>query len=79
MPTELGHDRFDISPMPTDGSPYDDDPKEAVYLVVNGLPAHKTRRVKDYVASTKGRLSLHFLAAYAPGPLLRNELFASNR
>ena len=37
-----------------------------VHLVVDGLPAHKTKLVKDYVASTKGRLSLHFLPGYAP-------------
>ena len=37
-----------------------------VHLVVDGLPAHKTALVKDYVASTKGMLSLHFLPGYAP-------------
>lgn len=37
-----------------------------VHLVVDGLPAHKTRLVKDYVTSTKGRLTLHFLPGYAP-------------
>ena len=37
-----------------------------VHLVVDGLPAHKTKLVKDYVVSTKGRLSLHFLPGYAP-------------
>ena len=37
-----------------------------VHLVVDGLPAHKTRLVKDYVASTEGRLRLHFLPGYAP-------------
>jgi transposase len=35
-------------------------------LVVDGLPAHKTKLVKRYVESTKGRLSLHFLPGYAP-------------
>jgi transposase len=34
--------------------------------VVDGLPAHKTRLVKQYVASTDGRLTLHFLPGYAP-------------
>ena len=33
---------------------------------VHGLPAHKTALVKDYVASTKGLLTLHFLLGYAP-------------
>jgi transposase len=37
-----------------------------VHLVVDGLPAHKTKRVKDYVASTNGMLTLHFLPGYAP-------------
>jgi transposase len=37
-----------------------------VHLVVDGLPAHKTKLVKDYVASTGGRLTLHLLPGYAP-------------
>jgi transposase len=37
-----------------------------VHLVVDGLPAHKTKLVKEYVASTEGRLTLHFLPGYAP-------------
>jgi len=37
-----------------------------VHLVVDGLPAHKTNLVKDYVVSTKGRLTLHILPGYAP-------------
>ena len=37
-----------------------------VHLVVDGLPAHKTRQVKGYVASTEGLLTLHFLPGYAP-------------
>ena len=37
-----------------------------VHLVLDGLPAHKTTLVKDYVASTKGMLTLHFLPGYAP-------------
>src|SRR6476646_8162763 len=37
-----------------------------VHLVVDGLPAHKTKLVKDYVRSTQGRLTLHFLPGYAP-------------
>jgi len=34
--------------------------------VVDGLPAHRTTLVKAYIASTKGRLTLHFLPGYAP-------------
>lgn len=37
-----------------------------VHLVVDGLPAHKTKLVKDYVQSTQGRLMLHILPGYAP-------------
>jgi len=37
-----------------------------VHLVVDGLPAHKTKLVNEYVASTEGRLTLHFLPGYAP-------------
>lgn len=37
-----------------------------VHLVVDGLPAHKTKLVKNYVSSTKGLLTLHFLPGYAP-------------
>ena len=40
--------------------------KKAVHLVVDGLPAHKKAVVKQYVASTNGRLTLHFLPGYAP-------------
>lgn len=37
-----------------------------VHLVVDGLPAHKTKLVKDYVQSIQGRLTLHILPGYAP-------------
>lgn len=40
--------------------------KKPVRLILDGLPAHKTRLVRDYVESTKGKLSLHFLPGYAP-------------
>jgi transposase len=40
--------------------------QKPVHLVVNGPPAHKTALAKDYVASTKGILSMHFLPGYAP-------------
>ena len=41
-----------------------------IHLLIDGLPAHKTRLVKDYVQSTEGRLTLHFLPGYAPELLL---------
>ena len=37
-----------------------------VHLVVDGLAAHKTRRVKDDAASSEGMLTLHVLPGYAP-------------
>ena len=40
--------------------------KKPVHLVLDGLPAHKKATVGKYVASTKGRLTLHFLPGYAP-------------
>ena len=40
--------------------------RRPVHLVVDGLPAHKTKLVKEYVASTGGRLTLHVLPGYAP-------------
>lgn len=41
--------------------------RRAIHLVLDGLPAHKTRAVRDYVDSLKGKLTLHFLPGYAPG------------
>ena len=40
--------------------------KKPLRLVLDGLPAHKTKAVKTYVASTQGRLTLHILPGYAP-------------
>ena len=40
--------------------------RKPVHLVLDGLPAHKTALVKNYVASTEGCLTLHFLPGYAP-------------
>jgi transposase len=40
--------------------------KKPLHLVLDGLPAHKTKAVKAYVESTAGRLTLHFLPGYAP-------------
>jgi transposase len=41
--------------------------KKPLYLVVmDSLPAHKKAVVKEYVASTEERLTLHFLPGYAP-------------
>jgi len=40
--------------------------KRPVHLIVDNLPANKTHKVRDYVKSTKGRLTMHFLPGYAP-------------
>jgi transposase len=40
--------------------------KRPLHLVLDGLPAHKKAVVKDYVASTEGKLTLHYLPGYAP-------------
>lgn len=40
--------------------------RRPIHLVVDGLPAHKTKGVRAYVDSLKGKLTLHFLPGYAP-------------
>ena len=40
--------------------------RTSVHLVLDSLPAHKRSIVNDYVDSTAGRLTLHFLPGYAP-------------
>ncbi len=40
--------------------------RKPVHLILDSLPAHKTAAVRDYIASTSGRLMLHFLPGYAP-------------
>ena len=40
--------------------------RKPVHLVLDSLPAHKKAMVRDYVAATEGKLSLHFLPGYAP-------------
>ena len=37
-----------------------------VYLIVDGHPAHRSRTVKDYAASTAGKLTLFYLPGYSP-------------
>ena len=40
--------------------------RKPVHLVIDSLPAHKKANVREYVATTDGKLSLHFLPGYAP-------------
>ncbi|MPY81369.1 MAG: IS630 family transposase, partial [Actinophytocola sp.] len=38
----------------------------AIFLIVDGSSVHKAKIVKDYIATTNGRLKLFFLPAYSP-------------
>ena len=40
--------------------------RERVFLVVDGHPSHKAKKVAAYVKSLGGKLELHFLPPYAP-------------
>lgn len=40
--------------------------QRAVFLVLDGHPAHRAKKVAEYVQSLKGKLELHFLPGYAP-------------
>lgn len=40
--------------------------RNPLYLVLDNLPTHKAKVVRDYVETTKGKLELHFLPGYAP-------------
>ena len=37
-----------------------------IFLIVDGHPIHKSKLVKDYVASLNGQLTLFYLPPYAP-------------
>ena len=40
--------------------------RKPLFLVLDSLPAHKAKVVRDYVETTRGKLELHFLPGYAP-------------
>jgi transposase len=40
--------------------------RRPIHLVLDGLPAHKTKGVRAYVDSLRGKLTLHFLPGYSP-------------
>lgn len=40
--------------------------KKPVFLIMDGHPVHKAKKVKDYVESLEGRLSIFLLPPYAP-------------
>jgi transposase len=37
-----------------------------IFLVLDGHPVHRSKKVREYVESTEGRLELHFLPGYSP-------------
>ena len=40
--------------------------RKPLYLILDGLPAHKALAVKNYVAGLNGKLTVHYLPGYAP-------------
>ncbi len=42
------------------------DVRKRVFLIVDGHPTHRSRAVKEYVESLKGKLRLIFLPPYSP-------------
>ncbi len=40
--------------------------RKPLHLILDGLPAHKSLAVKEYVAGLDGKLTLHYLPGYAP-------------
>jgi transposase len=40
--------------------------RKPLFLVIDSLPAHKAKLVRDYVEATDGKLKLYFLPGYAP-------------
>jgi transposase len=40
--------------------------KNPVFLIVDGHPVHKSKKVKAFVESTEGKLRLYYLPGYSP-------------
>ena len=40
--------------------------RRKLLIIWDGLPAHRSRAVREFVASQKGRMALEYLPAYAP-------------
>ena len=55
--------------------------RQRLLIIWDGLRAHRSRLVRDYVDSTRGRLQLAFLPPYAPelNPVERLWLFLKER
>jgi hypothetical protein len=46
--------------------------RRPLHLILDGLPAPKTKAVTEYVAGLNGALTLHYLPGYAPDPTPTN-------
>lgn len=51
--------------------------KRKITLIVDSLPAHKSKLVKEYIESTKGKVKIYYLPGYSPN-LNPDELVWSN-
>ena len=40
--------------------------KQPIYLIVDGHPTHRAKRVQEHIASYNGKLTLFFLPPYSP-------------
>jgi len=40
--------------------------KKPVFLIVDGHPVHKARKVKEFIKTTKGKIKLFYLPGYSP-------------
>lgn len=40
--------------------------KKPVFMIMDGHPVHKSKKVREYIVSLKGRLSIYLLPPYAP-------------
>ena len=40
--------------------------RKKIFLIVDGYPAHKSKKVKEFVGSTAGKLELFYLPPYSP-------------
>lgn len=40
--------------------------KKKITLIVDGLPVHRSKKVKDYIQSTEGTIKMYFLPGYSP-------------
>lgn len=40
--------------------------EKRITLIVDGLPVHKSRKVKDYIKNTEGKIKMYFLPGYSP-------------